>query len=136
MDKMTQYIGVLDGSGKAYGIRIPDLPGCYGAGATPEAALSDAMSAARDWISHRILKNEPQPKPRSMAQVLKAGEIEVMRNEVAVVVPVVLDEGRTVRANLTFDAGLLAAIDAEASRRGLTRSAFMASAARERLEVA
>ncbi len=133
---MTQYIGVLDGSGKAYGIRIPDLPGCYGAGATPEAALSDAMSAARDWISHRILKNKPQPKPRSMAQVLKAGEIEVMRNEVAVVVPVVLDEGRTVRANLTFDAGLLAAIDAEASRRGLTRSAFMASAARERLEVA
>ena len=71
-----------------------------------------------------------------MAQVLKAGEIEAMRNEVAVIVPVVLDEGRTVRANLTFDAGLLAAIDAEASRRGLTRSAFMASAARERLEVA
>jgi predicted RNase H-like HicB family nuclease len=136
MDKMTQYIGVLDGSGKAYGIRIPDLPGCYGAGSTPEAALSDAMSAARDWISHRSLKNEPPPKPRSMVQILKAGEIEVERNEVAVVVPVVLDEGRTVRANLTFDAGLLAAIDAEASRRGLTRSAFLASAARERLEVA
>ena len=46
----------------------------------------------------------------------------------------VLDAGRTVRANLTFDAGLLAAIDDEANRRGLTRSAFLASAAREKLE--
>ena len=44
---MTQYIGVLDGSGKTYGVRIPDLPGCYGGGATPEAAITDAMSAAR-----------------------------------------------------------------------------------------
>ena len=24
---MTQYVGILDGSGKAYGVRIPDLPG-------------------------------------------------------------------------------------------------------------
>jgi hypothetical protein len=44
-----------------------------------------------------------------------------------------LDAGRTVRANLTFDAGLLSLIDAEASRRGLTRSAFLASAARDRI---
>lgn len=132
---MTQYIGVLDGDGKTYGIRIPDLPGCYGGGATAEAALADAMSAAREWISHRITKSEATPIPRSMAQLLKAGEIDANRSEVAVVVPVILDEGRTVRANLTFDAGLLAAIDAEAQRRGLTRSAFLASAARERLEV-
>jgi hypothetical protein len=54
---------------------------------------------------------------------------------VAVIIPVVLDAGRSVRANLTFDAGLLEAIDAEAERRGLTRSAFLASVARERLEL-
>jgi predicted RNase H-like HicB family nuclease len=135
MDKMTQYIGVLDGGGKSFGIRIPDLKGCYGAGASAEAALSDAMSAAREWLGHRALKNEAPPKPRNMAQLLKAGEIEAARNEIAVLIPVVLDQGRTVRANLTFDAGLLSAIDAEASRRGLTRSAFLASAARERLEL-
>ena len=48
--------------------------------------------------------------------------------------PVLVDSGRPVRANLSLDAGLLAAIDAEASRRGLTRSAFIASAAREKIE--
>lgn len=133
---MTQYVGILDGSGKAYGVRLPDLPGCYGAGATPEAAIADAMSAARDWLSHRETKNETAPKARTMAQILKTETIDARLNEVAVMIPVVLDKGRTVRANLTFDAGLLEAIDAEATRRGLTRSAFLASAARQRLEMA
>jgi predicted RNase H-like HicB family nuclease len=136
MDLMTHYVGVLDGGDKAWGVRIPDLPGCYGGGATPEAAIEDAMSAAREWIGHRATKGEAPPKPRTIAQISKEGEIDVGRNEAAVIVPVVLDAGRTVRANLTFDAGLLEAIDAEAARRGLTRSAFLASAARERLGLA
>jgi predicted RNase H-like HicB family nuclease len=135
MDKMTQYVGILDGSGKAYGVRIPDLAGCYGGGSTPEAAIADAMSAARDWISHRAVKGEAAPKPRTMEQILKTEDIDAASNEVAVIIPVVLDAGRTVRASLTFDAGLLEAIDAEATRRGLTRSAFLASAARDRLEL-
>ncbi len=133
---MTQYVGILDGSGKAYGVRLPDLPGCYGAGSTPEAAIVDAMSAAREWLGQRETKSEIAPKPRTMAQILKTETIDASSHEVAVMIPAVLDKGRTVRANLTFDAGLLEAIDAEATRRGLTRSAFLASAARDRLELA
>jgi hypothetical protein len=64
--------------------------------------------------------------------VLSSGEIDP--GETVLLIPLVLDAGRTVRANLTFDAGLLAAIDYEANRRGPTRSAFLASAAREKLE--
>ena len=135
MDLMTQYVGILDGGGKTFGVRIPDLPGCYGAGASPEVAIADAMSAAREWVSHRETRGELAPKPRSMVQIMKVEEIDAAQNEVAVLIPVVLDAGRTVRANLTFDAGLLAAIDEEAAKRGLTRSAFLASAARERLEL-
>ena len=130
---MTQYVGILDGSGKAYGVRLPDLPGCYGAGPTPEAAIADAMSAAREWLGQRETKKEIAPKPRTMAQILNTETIDARAHEVAVMIPVVLDAGRTVRANLTFAAGLLEAIDAEATRRGLTRSAFLASAARQRL---
>ena len=132
---MTQYVGILDGAGKTFGVRLPDLPGCYGGGATPEAAISDAMSAARAWLGHRETKGESAPNARTMAQILKAETIDAAQNEAAVMIPVVLDAGRTVRANLTFDAGLLKAIDAEAERRGLTRSAFLASAARDRLEL-
>jgi len=49
---------------------------------------------------------------------------EIEPHEAAVRIPLVTDAGRTVRANVTFDAGLLDAIDTEAKRRGLTRSAF------------
>ncbi len=130
---MTQYIGILDGKGKTFGVRFPDLPGCYGGGETPEAAIADAQSAALEWIGFRAAKNEPAPKARTLSEILKSEDVDASQNETAVMISVVLDAGRTVRANLTFDAGLLAAIDTEATSLGLTRSAFLASVARERL---
>ena len=48
-----QYVGILDRSGKSFGVREPDLPGCHGAGPTPEAAIADTMSAAREWLVQR-----------------------------------------------------------------------------------
>jgi uncharacterized protein (DUF1778 family) len=53
--------------------------------------------------------------------------------EIAVMIPLLLDTGRPVRANLSLDVALLEAIDAAARARGLTRSAFIASAAREKI---
>ena len=44
------------------------------------------------------------------------------------------DMGRPAKANLSLDVGLLAAIDEAAAARGLTRSAFLASAAREKIK--
>jgi predicted RNase H-like HicB family nuclease len=88
---MTSYVGILDGSGKVYGVRIPDLPGCYGGGATPEAAIADAMSAAREWIGHRETKHEDAPNPRTMTQFLQPETIDAAQNEAAVIVRVVLD---------------------------------------------
>ena len=73
---MAHYVGILDGSGRAWGVRIPDLPGCYGGGASPEAAIADAMSAARERIGHRQTKGEAAPKPRNVAQISKAREID------------------------------------------------------------
>ena len=131
--EMTNYVGILDGSGKTWGVRIPDLPGCYGGGASAEAAIEDAASAAREWLAQQLSKGLAQPKARNLAAIIKADEIDASNQETAVIISVILDSGRTVRANLTFDAGLLEAIDNEAQNRGLTRSAFLASAARERL---
>jgi Ribbon-helix-helix protein, copG family len=52
---------------------------------------------------------------------------------VLAVVPLLLDAGRPAKANLSVDAGLLEAIDEAAEAHGLTRSAFIASAAREKI---
>jgi predicted RNase H-like HicB family nuclease len=129
---MVHYIGVLDGSGDIWGVRFPDIDGCVGGGVTPDAAIADATLALRDVLAHKRSAGFDLPKPRSLADLLAAGEIE--SGETGVLIPLLLDAGRTVRANVTFDAGLLAAIDSEATRRGLTRSAFLASAAREKIE--
>ncbi len=129
---MVHYVGILDGAGKVWGIRFPDIPGCVGAGSTPEQAIADATIALRDVIAYKRQKGFKPPKAKPISEVLASAEINP--GETAILIPVILDAGRTIRANLTLDAGLLAAIDSEAKRRGLTRSAFLASAAREKLE--
>lgn len=130
---MPMYIGILDGDGDVYGVRVPDCPGAFGGGATPEAALADAVSALGAWVDAAIKDGETVPPARSIAEILTDPEAAPGKDEVVVMVPLLLDLGRTVRANITMDAGLLAAIDTAATQRGLTRSAFLASAARDKI---
>ncbi len=42
---------------------IPDLPGCIGAGDTPEEALAMLKDAQRAWIAIAIEDNKPIPEP-------------------------------------------------------------------------
>ena len=131
---MTHYVGILDGADDVWGVRIPDLPGCHGGGATPEDAIANAVSAARDWADVWIAEGRQVSQPRTVAQIRLDDEIDTAAGESFVMIPLIIDSGRPVRANLSIDAGLLAAIDAEAAQRGLTRSAFLAGAAREKIE--
>jgi predicted RNase H-like HicB family nuclease len=133
---MTSYVGIMDGSGDVWGIRIPDCQGAYGAGATPELAITNAIAGVAAWAEATLKDGSSLPAARSIAAIMAQGDDtpKAQDNEVFVLIPLLLDSGRTVRANVTFDAGLLDAIDSEASRRGLTRSAFLASAARAKIE--
>ena len=128
---MTYYVGIIDGAGDVWGVRFPDIPGCVGAGPTPEEAVADATAALRDVMDYKRNGGFDLPAASGLSAVLSSGDVG--EGEHTVLIPLLLDSGRTVRANLTFDAGLLAAIDSEAARRGLTRSAFLASAARDKI---
>ena len=130
---MPHYVGILDGSVNIWGVRVPDLPGCHGGGNTAEAAIADAISAAREWAEHRNANGAAMPASRPLRQIISDGELDVAAGETAVMIPLLLDSGRPVRANLSLDAALLEAIDEAARARGLTRSAFIASAAREKI---
>lgn len=129
---MVYYVGIIDGANDVWGVRFPDVPGAHGGGASPEEAIADGAAALREVVAHKRGTGLEIPKASTLADIFAAGEIGP--GEATILVPLILDAGRTVRANLTFDAGLLEAIDEEAQRRGLTRSAFLASAAREKIE--
>ncbi len=128
---MTYYVGVLDGGGEVWGVRIPDIPGCVGGGETPEAAIADAAEALRDVVVHKREDGFPTPRPSTLSEIVASREIG--EGESAVMIPLLLNSGRTVRANISLDAALLDAIDVAAKERGLSRSAFLASAAREKI---
>jgi len=131
-----RYIALVDGKAGAYGVVVPDLPGGTSAGSTTDAALRNAVDAVRLWVEDAIDDGEALPPPRSVEELRADPEIAAALAEGAVlaVVPLLLDAGRAVRANLSFDAGLLDAIDEAAKAHGLTRSSFLASAAREKIE--
>jgi predicted RNase H-like HicB family nuclease len=132
---MSYYIGILDGSGDVWGVRIPDFPGVHGGGATAEEAVDDAITALREVGAIMSAEGQELPKARALTEVLadRKSAPNVKAGELAVLVPLLVDRGRPVRANISLDAGLLETIDAEAARRGLTRSAFLVSAAIDKI---
>jgi predicted RNase H-like HicB family nuclease len=131
----TRYVVVVDGKPGAYGMYVPDMPGCTSMGDTIADLLSNAQEALQLWAEDAVNSGESLPKPRSIDAIRKDPEVarDLAEGGVLAVVPLVMEAGRPVKANLSLDAGLLAAIDEAAAARGLTRSAFLASAAREKI---
>ncbi|MEJ0041172.1 MAG: type II toxin-antitoxin system HicB family antitoxin [Rhizomicrobium sp.] len=133
---MARYVVLIDGKPGAYGIVVPDLPGCTSGASTTDEALKNAAEAIRLWVEDAIADGEKIPKPRSAEHLRKDGGVARALAEGAAlaVVPLVMDSGRPAKANLSLDSGLLSAIDEAAAARGLTRSSFLATAAREKIE--
>jgi predicted RNase H-like HicB family nuclease len=133
---MTRYVALIDGKRGAYGVVVPDLPGCTSAGRTIDQAYRNTIEAVRLWVEDAEASGEKLPRPRMLEALRADPEVAAALAEGAAItmVPVLRDYGRSVRANVSLDAGLLEAIDEAADARGLTRSAFVASAAREKIK--
>ena len=132
---MSRYVALVDGHASAYGVVIPDLPGCASGGRTIDEAVRNAQEAVSLWVGEMIAQGGKVPKPRTIEAAVADPEIAAAIAEGAALalVPLVRDSGRPTRANISLDAGLLDAIDEAAAARGLTRSAFLATAALEKI---
>jgi predicted RNase H-like HicB family nuclease len=117
----------------AFGISFPDLPSVFSAADAEDDLTANAIEALWLWAG-----DEPLPVPSSYDAISALPEVRAQLASGAFLtrVPFIEDTTRTVRANVTFDKGMLDAIDAAARERGLTRSAFLASAARKEIEAA
>ena len=113
----------------AYGIRFPDVPGCFSAADD----FNDVLAERRR--SPVALLRRPAPagaaRPRRPA---RRGRSRDREGAALIAVPLVVTTRTAARVNISLDKGTLAAIDAAARSRGLTRSAFLAQAATNEIE--
>jgi predicted RNase H-like HicB family nuclease len=129
---MRQYIGLIHkDSDSDFGVSFPDFPGAVTAGKT----LDDARALAEQMLSFHVEgmleDGEPIPEPSSLEAIMSQAE---QRDGVAILVPVRTADEKAVRLNVTLPADLLDRIDRHARRAGLSRSAFLAKAAREAIK--
>jgi predicted RNase H-like HicB family nuclease len=131
---MTRFFALLDGHPGAFGIAFPDCAGCTAMGKDENEAYANAIEALSEWIQDARAESK-EPKPSSIEQLRRDPDVNaaIAEGGIFIAVPLVVESGRPVKANISLDQGLLDAIDAEAQRVGLTRSAFLASAAREKI---
>ena len=133
---MARYVALIDGEAGAYGVTFPDAPGCTAMGGTQDEALNDAADALAEWVADELADGREPPEPRPAEALLKDRDVAAAVKSGAVLasVPLLLDTGRLARANISLDSGLLAQIDEAARQRGVTRSAFLAAAARDKIK--
>jgi predicted RNase H-like HicB family nuclease len=124
---MTRYVALVDGQAGAYGVVFPDLPGCTAMGATVETALVNAADSLRNWAAVMGERSLPMPAPQPMEVLRRQADVTAALAEGACLATVALvrETGKPVKANLSIDEGVLAAIDCEAARLKLSRSAFI-----------
>jgi predicted RNase H-like HicB family nuclease len=132
---MHRYIALIDGESGAYGVSFPDLPGCVAMAATIDEVILRAAEALREFDAVAAAAGAAMPPPTAPERLRTATEVaEALREGATLVsVPLVRETANSVKANLSINAGVLAALDAEAARRGLTRSALVEVMARRLL---
>jgi predicted RNase H-like HicB family nuclease len=116
----------------AYGVVVPDLPGCFSAGDTLDEAIANAPEAIALWLDEAIESGRVVPTPKSIETHARKREY---KNWIWAVVEVDLAgvADKAERINITLPSRLLARVDARTKQTGDTRSGFLARAAMEAL---
>ncbi len=133
---MTTYTALLEHeAGTLWGVYFPDLPGCVTAGATAEEAAARAAGALRLYAETAQSQGETLPVPRALDALTADDAVRaaLARGDIALRVPLLARAGEPVRVNVSLDASILRSIDATARAHGMTRSAFLAAAAEEKI---
>lgn len=113
----------------AWGVQFPDLPGCFSAADELDNVLANASEAVSLY-----LEGETAPRPSSIEAIRELAADDLANGAFLLAVPYVSSYNRPQRINISIDQGMLDAIDMAAASRKLTRSAFLAEAARNEIE--
>lgn len=109
----------------AYGVAVPDLPGCFSAGDTLDEALANAKEAIFLHLEGLLDDRQPIPKPHPLEEHAKKRQ---WKGWTWAVVEVDLSEidNKVERINITLPRRVLRVIDDAAKRAGESRSGYIA----------
>lgn len=114
----------------AFGVVVPDLPGCYSAGDTLDEAIANASEAIEGWIEVAIDDGQDIPAPSLVARWAACEEYAGWTFAVVEIDPASLDD-TIERVNITLPRRVLHRLDQRAKAVGESRSGFIAHMALE-----
>jgi predicted RNase H-like HicB family nuclease len=117
----------------AFGVVVPDLPGCFSAGDSLDEAITQAKEAIELWLETVIEDGQGIPEPSPIQAHQARGEYQ---GWIWAVVEVDLSKlaGKSRRVNIRLPERILANIDQTAARMGESRSGLLAKAALDYVE--
>lgn len=115
----------------AYGVSFPDVPGVFSAADDANDIVMNAAEALRLFAEDAEL-----PAASSHADIVARADIkqELATGAYLISVPMIENDAEVVRANVSFERGVLRAIDETAKARKMTRASFLAQAAKQAIE--
>ncbi len=129
---MLYPVYVHHDEGSAYGATLPDIPGCFAASDELQGLPAAVQEAIEVYFEDEDLAVPPPSDPeRWIGQEGYEGGYWML-----VDVDLTRVRPRAVRVNISFPQSLLEEVDRDAERAHMTRSGFLASAARRALDTA
>jgi predicted RNase H-like HicB family nuclease len=113
------------GESTAFGVIVPDLPGCFSAGDTLDEACVGAEEAAAAWIDAALDAGEAIPAPSSL-EVLRQNPDYAGWTFGVITLDSALFDDTIERVNISLPRRVLLRLDALARSAGETRSGFIA----------
>ena len=114
----------------AFGVIVPDLPGCFSAGDTMDEAVENSREAIALWIETALDAGDTVPAPGRIADHARNPEYAGMVWGIVDIDSALLDD-KTERINISVPRRILSRIDRYVSAKGETRSGFLINAALE-----
>ncbi len=109
----------------AFGVVVPDLPGCFSAGDTLDDAMVGAEEALAAWLDAAIDAGQAIPAPSSLDAIASNPDYAGWTFAVVSVDPGLLDD-TIERVNITLPRRVLKRLDALARAAGASRSGYIA----------
>jgi predicted RNase H-like HicB family nuclease len=123
--------------GRVFGISFPDFPGVASGGRTVDEAIQRGRETLTFHMAGMVEDGDALPALRSIEELRAdqevAGQLRDVRNVCLVEVPLEMPSA-SVRVNISIENHLLNAVDRVAKNTGMTRSAFLADAARDKIK--